>query len=391
MAEGLNMKYYKFLFTIVLFFVLPITDAIASPPPAFEGRKLYLSHCMICHGFDGKGPGPLAQKLDIEPEDLPLYVTSHSDSYLARIIAGDDRDKIAKKSGHGDISELMPKWSSVFTTPEVRALVAYLRYLSTTKHKLPGDPELGSSLYKKYCSICHGRDGDGNGALSNLIGLKPIDHTNPQLTDKLDNKTLAKNILEGEGEYMPAWRDILSQDDVNALVSYIRLLYQIWGKLEHGGYVIVLATPTEETDATLTRKLLQNTSCSSSSNLSSAGEARAVKMGTIFKARGISIQKVVSSSHCLASETAKLAFGQYQTAEYLRTDSNLSESRAEANLAEMENLIGSYRGQENLLILTDQLNINELSFDNIESDNFLVLQPMGGSQYEEVGVYKLNY
>jgi mono/diheme cytochrome c family protein len=32
------------------------------------------------------------------------------------------------------------------------------------------------------------------------------------------------SILDGTGRYMPAWKGILSQSDVEALVSYIRLL-----------------------------------------------------------------------------------------------------------------------------------------------------------------------
>jgi len=46
------------------------------------------------------------------------------------------------------------------------------------------------------------------------------------VTNRLDNEELALSILDGKGTYMPAWRGILSQADVEALVSYIRLLSQ---------------------------------------------------------------------------------------------------------------------------------------------------------------------
>lgn len=371
--------------------LLYIAETTASPSPAFEGRKLYLSHCMICHGFDGKGDGPLAKRMEIEPEDLPAYVSTHTNDYLQRIIAGNDRDNIAKKSGHGDISDMMPRWSSVLSTSDVKSLVAYLRYLSTTKHKLPGDPELGASLYRKYCSICHGTNGDGNGALSNLIGIKPIDHTNPIKTDKLDNTSLAKSILDGEGKYMPAWRDILSTTDVNGIVSYIRLLYQVWGKLEHGGYVIVVTSPTTESDQALTSALLKDTSCSSAANISSTGKSRAVKLGNFFKSRNILIQKTASSTHCLASETVELAFGKSDLVEYLSNSNGRTEAQLDENIHKVESLIGSYSGNGNLLIMTDSRTINELSFEKVDSDNFLVLQPLGGNKYDEIGVYKINY
>ena len=67
-------------------------------------------------------------------------------------------------------------------------------------------------------------EGDGDGIMTNLMGIKPMDHTNPNETDSLDNEELVMSILDGKGRFMPAWRDILSQTDVEALVSYIRLL-----------------------------------------------------------------------------------------------------------------------------------------------------------------------
>jgi hypothetical protein len=51
----------------------------------------------------------------------------------------------------------------------------------------------------------------------------PMDHTNPDVTNSLSNEELVKNILDGKGKFMPAWRGILSQTDVEAHVSYIRL------------------------------------------------------------------------------------------------------------------------------------------------------------------------
>ncbi len=87
-----------------------------------------------------------------------------------------------------------------------------------------GDPKIGMHLYQTYCSVCHGIEGDGDGIMTNLMGIMPMDHTNPNETSRLSNKELVKSIQHGKGRYMPAWQDILSQSDIEALVSYIRLL-----------------------------------------------------------------------------------------------------------------------------------------------------------------------
>ena len=136
------------------------------------------------------------------------------------------RHTITGRDRHNLLSDAMPEWKDIFTESQVSALIAYLRFLSRSNHELMGDPELGMQLYQKYCQVCHGAEGDGDGIMTNLIGIMPMDHTNPNETNRLDNEELVESILDGKGRFMPAWRGILSQSDVEALVSYIRLLSQ---------------------------------------------------------------------------------------------------------------------------------------------------------------------
>lgn len=57
-----------------------------------------------------------------------------------------------------------------------------------------------------------------------FMGILPMDHTNPNEINRLDNVVLVKSIDDGKGRFMPGWRGILSQTDIEVLVSYIRLL-----------------------------------------------------------------------------------------------------------------------------------------------------------------------
>ena len=196
----------------------------ANPPAAYEGRRLYVSYCELCHGNDGKGGGPLAKAMKINPADLTTTVRSRSDTILTKIITGEGRQTITGRDRHNLLSEAMPEWKDVFDKAQVQALIAYLRFLSRTKHDLMGDPEHGMVLYQKYCHVCHGDGGEGDGIMTQLMGITPMDHTNPNVTNSLDNEELIDSILDGKGKYMPAWRGVLTQADVEALVSYIRLL-----------------------------------------------------------------------------------------------------------------------------------------------------------------------
>jgi mono/diheme cytochrome c family protein len=118
----------------------------------------------------------------------------------------------------------MPEWKDVFNESQITALIAYHRFLSRTKHDLMGDPEIGLQLYQKYCQVCDDAEGEGDGIMSKLMGIMPMDHTNPNVTNSFDNEELVNSILDGKGKFMPVWRGILTQTDIEALVSYIRLL-----------------------------------------------------------------------------------------------------------------------------------------------------------------------
>ena len=209
---------------LLTFLAASDTRVSADPPPAYEGRRLYVSYCQLCHGTGGKGDGPLAKEMQIMPADLTTTVRSRSDTILMKIITGEGRQTITGRDRHNLLSEAMPEWKAIFTESQIKALIAYLRFLGSSRYELMGDPEVGLKLYQTYCQVCHGVDGEGDGIMTKLMGINPMDHTNPNETNLYDNKELVRSILDGEGRFMPAWRGILSQSDVEALVSYIRLL-----------------------------------------------------------------------------------------------------------------------------------------------------------------------
>ena len=209
---------------LLIALMISIPEVSANPPLAYEGRRLYVSYCLLCHGPQGKGDGPLAKAMDISPANLSTTVRSRSDTILTKIITGEGRQTITGRDRHNLLNEAMPEWKDVFSQTQVQALIAYLRFLSRAKHDLMGDPEFGMELYQKYCQVCHGAEGEGDGIMTKLMGITPMDHTNPNETNSLTNEDISRSILDGKGRYMPAWRGILSQGDVEALVSYIRLL-----------------------------------------------------------------------------------------------------------------------------------------------------------------------
>ena len=104
---------------------------------AANGGDLFQSYCVVCHGSDAKGSGPLASSLTKRPADLTVLAAANGGTFptemVARIIDG--RNPV-KGHGGGD----MPVWgeallktqgagSEAAVKERIDALVAHLRGL----------------------------------------------------------------------------------------------------------------------------------------------------------------------------------------------------------------------------------------------------------------------
>ncbi len=351
-------KTVRLVLTFLLHLVV-FSETLAALPAVFEGRKLYVSYCLICHGVEGKGDGPLAKSMQITPTDFNTEIRNKNDNVLRKSITGGRL--------HDAISSAMPNWANVLRKSEVSALIAYLRFLSIQQHPLMGDPEVGRRLYNKHCQMCHGRQGDGNGFMKDLINIKPMDHTNAYKTNKLTNEEIVMDILEGKGKYMPAWKSVLTQRDAEGLVGYIRLLSQIWERLKKGGLVIIMQPmDTFEGSGDVATKDSES-ACVEKSGLSEAGNKQAEILSEFFKSRNVLIEEVMASSSCQAKETDDL-------------------------IKKLEHEIASWKGKDNLLIVTSEQIIRAITFKRLNRrEESLVLMPMEDSGFEVIGKFKYHY
>ena len=189
------------------------TQVSAQPTNAFSGHELFDTYCFVCHGSAGRGDGPLAAKLSAKPADLSR--SKRSSKELFSIVKG--------TNGH-NINGVMPRWGHTLSDPQINALVAYLRFLGTAKEGLPGDPHAGKDLYSRHCSACHGVHGRGDGVMVGVLPMKPADHTQTGAVAGMSNQELIGIIATGKGDYMPGWKGELSDEEIAALASYIRLM-----------------------------------------------------------------------------------------------------------------------------------------------------------------------
>jgi cytochrome c oxidase cbb3-type subunit 3 len=80
----------------------------------------------------------------------------------------------------------------------------------------------GQTLFQENCAFCHAADGSGRNWIGSFLQPHPRDLTEPAFMRTMTAQRLAGVIREGlPGTSMPAWRSVLSQSQIQALVAYI--------------------------------------------------------------------------------------------------------------------------------------------------------------------------
>lgn len=201
-------------------FMLLSSNAFAEYSKSFEGYKIFSANCFVCHGAQGKGNGPLADKLEDKPTDLTddAELSKMSDRDLFRIIEG--------TAPHGEVSSDMRKWGLALPQTQITSLVSYVRYLHRTAHPVSGNPVKGKETYDTYCTICHGKDAKGTGIITQLYDMEPANHTDTSAMNKISNKKMHSVIADGTAgaKLMPGWKEVLSDKEILDIISYIRLI-----------------------------------------------------------------------------------------------------------------------------------------------------------------------
>lgn len=182
-----------------------------SPHRLTQGEVLYIRHCAGCHGWEGRGHGALGQVLVVQPPPLQraeLFAHNTEAELVARILLGKDLQVPITPASLPD------------SEAEVTALVTYLQRLPA----IPWDQvEEGAHVYDSVCVSCHGIYGAGDGLLAAALPAPPQDLSASLFQSPASDEALARVIAEGKGA-MPGAADVLSSDELRAVVAFVRLL-----------------------------------------------------------------------------------------------------------------------------------------------------------------------
>ncbi len=150
--------------------------ALAAPGNAEKGEKVYQFRCLACHGDEGDGLGPAAERLNPPPRDFTLGIYKIKTSAFDEDAPNDD--DIFRMIKDGMPGTAMPGWSDVLSEQDMWDLVAYLKVFAEIEEAPEGQIDYGKQIESsadsiargreifldgERCSECHGREGRGDG------------------------------------------------------------------------------------------------------------------------------------------------------------------------------------------------------------------------------------
>lgn len=179
------------------------------------GQEIFGQFCSTCHGDFGEGGQNPSRPGDvIAPISSAEYLRTRDDFTLRSIIAQGQPNFGMSPFGTAYGGPLEPE--------EIDAVVAYIRsWEENPPVELP--PEVAAvenvsleagDIFQEVCAQCHGERGEG------LVGTALADpsyqetHSDQEIFDAIN--------LGHEATAMIAWGEILTQDQIQGLVDYIR-------------------------------------------------------------------------------------------------------------------------------------------------------------------------
>ncbi len=180
------------------------------------GQQLFERNCSACHGHYGEGgPNPSRKNSVITPISTSEFLKTRDDATLSAIISQGQPDlgmsSFGTSSGgplsDDDISALISFMRSWESNPPVVAPPVIASETLALK---------GGEIYQQICAQCHGAEGEGQ------VGPALSD---PAFQQGSTDEAIYEIISKGQhGTSMIAWGNILTADQINQIVAFIRLM-----------------------------------------------------------------------------------------------------------------------------------------------------------------------
>lgn len=189
----------------------------ALSPAQRQGLRLFFDGCVTCHD-QPLAAAPSELEWDARPVSYPRdgyghgsdygygYGYGHGDGHEDEHGAGYDDHADAHEGGQAgsgtDRHEADTSVEAAELAPRARA---------------------GARLFRDNCTFCHAHDGSGRNWIGTFIEPKAADLARPGVVAGRSDAELRALIRNGKpGTTMPAWRHVLSPEQIDRLLAYLR-------------------------------------------------------------------------------------------------------------------------------------------------------------------------
>ena len=162
---------------------------------ANAGKRHFESHCVSCHGPDGRGDGAVGRALRPPAPDFtdPQQTQDKSPLRYFEAIGNGVTGSSMKRFDH--LLDEQARWDTAY----------YLWSLGAVTDRV----DYARSSYEEHCGRCHGTDGRGKPG-------SPFDRPESALESRLDTVTLVEGVH-------PELASGLSDDELKHVVEYLRM------------------------------------------------------------------------------------------------------------------------------------------------------------------------
>ncbi|WP_022662627.1 c-type cytochrome [Paucidesulfovibrio longus] len=205
-----------------------------------EGKELYVSRCMTCHGCSGNGLGSYGGTLVVTPADFKQepFKNMPAEQWYWHV-------------SEGVQGTVMPPWKESLTPHERWAVIRYVRSIFSRPAMRDPDEgdvpapyagmtnpepqsiaslENGKHIFTRECLVCHGPAGRGEGPYADFLQPRPPDFGDGSYgtVDKPDFKDDDYFWRVSEGlpwSAMPAWKVEYGEKEIWDVVHYVRTVF----------------------------------------------------------------------------------------------------------------------------------------------------------------------
>ena len=112
-------------FALGVFLLTLTTLSSGKPGDVEQGEQIYFRRCVLCHGDEGDGLGPAAERLNPSPRDFTAGTYKIKTTGFEDIVPNDE--DIFRMIRDGMPGTAMPEWADLLSEQEMWDLVAYIK------------------------------------------------------------------------------------------------------------------------------------------------------------------------------------------------------------------------------------------------------------------------